>query len=415
MACFNTTSQRFVMFQTLRERLLSVYGARNRFMHTSTTMLRRGSNRTNSVALGGINQKWNYDGIARLEWIPDIRVIGSSNETLSYYELPSDVVLIPYHSLNAANPGHLVWDDFLPMYTLLVMFQLLDRDVLPLRMQLQDGRRGLWASCDFTDEKRSACQAMMDKFGPLLLGADSPYRLTSNADYSFQTRGGPARSELVCAPHAVAGMGSLTDHGPDKSHGWEERDYGSAHNHGRGGLLYDFRNYLLENVGLPPAPAQIPALSTSGRPTHRIVFSIKSSDIMARHMDFASQIEQVRRRFPDAIVESYIFKELSLREQLEIAGTTSVYVSLCGGGAVTAMFLPRGSSVVLYYGEDMGFTSSGKPSGTPALLDWDLFNSMSHLRVHWLPRNTMNGVADERALTELIQHELDIMNDHAFS
>jgi hypothetical protein len=412
MLCFNTSDQKFVVFQTMRERLLSVYLAKRPFAHSSTTLLRYGSNRTNSVALGGLNQKWSQDGISRLEWMPEIRVIESSNETMSYYELPSDVVLIPYHSLNAANPGHLIWDDFLPMFTLLSMFQLTDRDVLPLRMVLQDGQRGLWASCDHTDDKRQACQAMIDKFVALLLGDDSPYQVTSSLGYSFQTRGGPARSELVCARTAVAGMGTLTDHGAYKSHGWEEADYAVTHNHGRGGLLYEFRNYMLTNLGLPTHPRNLANGMTTRRSPHRIVFSIKSSDIMVRHLDFTKQSEQVRQAFPNEIVESYTFKELSVKEQLEIASGASVYITLCGGGAVTAMFLPKGSSVIVYYSESSGF-HNGRPSGTPALLDWDLFNSMSHLRVHWLPRNTMSGKTDGRALTLLIEHELEIIDSQA--
>ena len=388
-------------------------------MHASTTQLRYGANRTNSVSIGGINQKWGESGIARLEWFPHIVHHDDPTINITYYLLPDDVVLVPFHSLNGANPGHLVWDDFLPIYTLLGMFQLLPspsnnyqrRELLPLRYVLNDGQKGLWASCDMREEKTQDCRRMMNKFMPLLLGKDSSFNATSTQDFVFHESSETAgASDLVCASTAVAGIGSLTDHGVVKSHGWDEYDYLLTHNHGRGGVLYEFRNYLLENLGLPTDG--IPP----GVPEHRIVFSQRSSDIVVRNLDFKRQLEVVRNHFPQHSVENYVFKELSVPDQLNIARQTSIYVTLCGGGAVTAMFLPRGSTVIVYYSEDSGFdTQTGKPTGQPALLDWDLLNSMSHLRVHWLPRNTMGGRIDERALTLLIQQELDIIDSLAFS
>jgi len=61
--------------------------------------------------------------------------------------------------------------------------------------------------------------------------------------------------------------------------------------------------------------------------------------------------------------------------------------------------------VILYYSEDGG-AKNNRMTFKPALLDWDLFNAMSHLRVHWLPRNTVTTELDEQALVALIRHEL---------
>ena len=147
-----------------------------------------------------------------------------------YYALPDSVVLIPFHSLNGANPGHLVWDDFLPIYTLLHMFGLLpsdlnnnknnnNRQLLLLRHVLNDGQpRGLWASCDVRAEKKALCHKMMNKFLPLLVGTDndndkqSPFPLTTNRDFAFQPKkkgsNNEEGAELVCATNGLAGMGS---------------------------------------------------------------------------------------------------------------------------------------------------------------------------------------------------------------
>jgi len=417
MLCFNTTAHEYVVFHSEREFELARQVQQREYMHVSDMMHRL--NETNAMSIGGINLKWGKKGIPRLKWFPKI-VLADSNDMVTYYELPPATILIPFHSMNGANPGHLVWDDYLPMYTLLEMFQLNNErqyDLLPIRYKLQDGERGLWASCDLREEKTEACRHMMKKFFPLIAGVDSPYQFTTNEDtvlkeYSNHQPGPsgsrPASSDLVCARNAVAGMGSLTDHGLHKAHGWEEVDYLRVHNHGRGGSLYEFRNFMLRNMKMDTSP-----IYTRPKP-YRIVFSQKSSDIFIRSMDFERQIEIVKENFPDAVVENYIFKEHTLQEQIEIATNAAIYVTLCGGGAVTGMFLPKGASVLIYYAEDGGLYN-GKMNYKPALLDWDLFNSMSHLRVHWIPRNSRKTAIDENALIMLVRHELDLIESQAFA
>jgi hypothetical protein len=288
------------------------------------------------------------------------------------------------------------------------MYQLeAESDLLMMRYVLKDGR-GLWASCDFKDEKRDDCEKMHKKFMPLMMGPEPIHDLTTTENFQFQTKETTAKSNLVCARHGLAGFGPLTDHGTAKLHGWEEDDYKSTHNHGRGGMLYDFRNYMMTNVGLP--------IEYNHKPPFRIVFSEKSSNIPSRYIDFTTQIDMLRKSFNSKYVsvESYIFSELSLMEQLEIASQTSIFITGCGGGAVTATFLPRGASLILYYVEDGG-VEGGRDSGKPARLDWDIFNNMAYLKVHWLPRRTIQKEPDLRSLAFLVQHELDgLMRERSY-
>ena len=79
------------------------------------------------------------------------------------------------------------------------------------------------------------------------------------------------------------------------------------------------------------------------------------------------------------------------------------------------MFLPKGASIFLYYAEGRWVQKENRMTYKPALLDWDLFNAMSHLRVHWLPRNTMKTETDEDMIVELIRHELLFMDNHVFN
>jgi hypothetical protein len=127
--CFNTSSQRFVVFQSKSEHLLSDFLTQRQYdMHASSTLIRYKSNNNNTtiprpqtMSIGGINKKWGDGGIPRLEWFPDIvslaaettttassSISASSTTTWQYYELPPSFIMIPYHSLNGANPGEYV-------------------------------------------------------------------------------------------------------------------------------------------------------------------------------------------------------------------------------------------------------------------------------------------------------------------
>jgi hypothetical protein len=133
--CFNTSSQRFVVFQSKSEHLLSDFLTQRQYdMHASSTLIRykrnhvdiMGTNnntipRPQTMSIGGINKKWGDGGIQRLEWFPDIISLAAettsasastttttSSTTWQYYELPPSFIMIPYHSLNGANPGEYV-------------------------------------------------------------------------------------------------------------------------------------------------------------------------------------------------------------------------------------------------------------------------------------------------------------------
>eukprot|EP00523_Entomoneis_sp_CCMP467_P004885 CAMPEP_0168757340 /NCGR_PEP_ID=MMETSP0724-20121128/21118_1 /TAXON_ID=265536 /ORGANISM="Amphiprora sp., Strain CCMP467" /LENGTH=382 /DNA_ID=CAMNT_0008806151 /DNA_START=524 /DNA_END=1669 /DNA_ORIENTATION=- len=375
-----------------------------------------GSIRHPTVSLGGLNLKWGNKGMARLEkgmarleWFPDVQEYHASQNGFQYYELPSSVVLVPFHSMNAANPGHLVWDDFFSIYNLLHMFDLTDYELLLMRYVLQDNERGLWASCDFTDEKKKNCKHIGEVPSPLTGMDENSLQWSTTEEFNFVPNV-PGQSDLVCAANALAGLGSLTDHGFRKAHGWVPEDYNFTHNYGRGGLFRDFRNFVVHNLELPLNP--VPKIGP-----HRIVFSVNSSDIPSRVEDFQAQMELVQQHVPSAKVESYEFKHLSLKDQVAIASEAAIFITVCGGGAVTGMFLPAGASVILFYQERGGVRGGrhgrNEPTNTPAMLDWDLFNSITHLSVHWLPKTKMNEIEEQMAFISLIRYELKLIESRA--
>jgi hypothetical protein len=301
-----------------------------------------------------------------------------------------------------------VWDDFMSIFSLLEIFDLADRELMMMRYVLND--EPLWLSCD-DHSKKEECEKMTIKFLPLMVGNNARYRMSTTLDFDFAPHT-PGQSDLVCARSAVAGLGSLTDHGAsERGHGWELTDYEETHNHGRGAQIYAFRNFCLNNLGLPIVRA--PSASQS----RRIVFSQLSSGIKVRSSMFEEQMDMVKNIAPSASVDGYIFKDLSMKDQIKMMSETSMFLSFCGGGAAVATFMPQGASVILFYSKGARAAgASHKQRDYEAFLDWDLFQSMTHVRVHWVSADVLKddtGKANE-VLMQLIAHELSVMDSQAF-
>ena len=234
----------------------------------------------------------------------------------------------------------------------------------------------------------------------------------------------------------------LTDHG-EKLHGWSRKDYDSMHNHGRSSLLYEFRNFMVDNI-LRDAGAGVADHDWDGMgrrkrpkgPPYIVTVSVGSST--SRALQNQGHINELQKAFGDRIRTQIVTnKELSTFEQGErvarvlclrpppgvvsnsprgtmravrVAMNSAIYITMCGGGAVTAMFLPEGSSAILYYKEDGGI-EKGRKTQAPALLDWDVWNNMAWIRTHWMPTARMRLPSEVEALIKLVGHELDIMAD----
>jgi hypothetical protein len=271
--------------------------------------------------------------------------------------------------------GHLVWDDFLPIYTLLRMFSLLD-GYRPLLMRHVLEGEPLWSTCDMDDKKKEMCQEMLGKFLPLF--GLSLGQFSTNHDYRLTlTANGKQKSNLICSRQGAAGLGVLTDHGT-KTHGVQQSDYEVMHNYGRGGALLDFRNFMMSNLQL-----QNPS-GIQRRPPYIVTFALGSSQKKERHFSFTKQLRAVEDTFGSLVdVRTIHISKERLADQVNIASESAIYITACGGGAVTATFLSKGASLILFYTEQGGI-------GMPARLDWDILNNMAWIRSHWLPAKTMD-------------------------
>lgn len=396
--CFDTQRRDFVLFQSPQERKLDNYLKHHDMMHVSTIISRR--KQEHSVSIGSLNTKWSWKaGVPRLEWTP--RVVYEETPP-SYYEM--NVTWIPFHSMAGFNPGHLVWDDWLPIYTLMTLFQLDPTTTNKLLMRYVLPGKGMWATCDFNVLNKERCRKMFDKFLPLM-GMDSNFtKFTTNQNFELDEKV-PNRTRYVCARDGLAGIGILSDHGT-KTHGWEQADYMYTHNHARGQQLLDFSQFMIGNL-LPKEKRPPPTIQG---PPYKISFSTNSSQSITRGIDFQQQIELVKSSFPQDLVQvqAFEFKELSLKDQVRVAAESSIFITVCGGGAVTATFLPPGASLILYF-DATGGAKDNVYTGEPARLDWDYFEHSSAVSTHWLPTNTMNSKVDLQMLTDILTHELNTL------
>lgn len=429
--------------------------AKGKFRYSSTEILKSESNTEEEshspidVALGGINPLWEaiptkrvpYEiGIDKIRWAPKIY---DEMPTRKYYELDSNVVLVPYHSFAAANAGHLLWDDFLPIYNLLQIFGYETNHNSP-KHPTDETKKAyqhlllrvntlpqLFGSCDIRAKKRNACKKNLERFLPLF-GIDpntfstlTEARLTKDitkGDLVEQQKRANLPLYPICAKHAVAGLGWLTDHGI-RNHGWmanrekNSLDVALAHNVGRGPELYSFRNFVLNNIGFETNPWH------RGEVSFRILLSAHSSNHPDRSFGFQQQKGALQKAFPMAEVEVVELADMLPEDQIHlVSGQLSnenpnapqlyqhtIFVSACGGGSVTSFFLPRGSSLILYYNEIGGtdYFKDNQKTGGKALLDWDLMNNLGYLNVHWLPTGSMNDQEGIDSLISLVQHEIE--------
>jgi hypothetical protein len=368
------------------------------------------SRNASTVSIGGINPRWDIrspgdhpstKGSEKLEWFP--RIVRAE---AGVYQLPPSMLLMPFHSMAAHNVGHLLWDDLYPLYRLLQTFDLLNEHqfLLLIRYQLSEA---LYASCDIRRNKRIGCQANFETFLRPIMGVDPT---TFSTTRSFQWNRTVHRpSSLLCASKGVAGIGTLTDHGL-ADHGWDYLGHRVPHNLGHARDFWDFGRWALQNALGHAVPPKVP----------KIVFSLESSKDWDRRLDFVPYREALQAALQsgnvDVPIEAHRFWELSVEQQLQLTASTSILIATCGGGGVLPVtFLPRGSSMVVFYNPEGGYdySTGEKRPDWPVRLDWDLLqHAAAHVRVHWFPirvaDNHLGPIPDEDIdlFVKLIRHEL---------
>lgn len=289
------------------------------------------------------------------------------------------------------------------------------------------------------------------------LGEEPPHQHSKSSSSSS------SKPKLICARNGLAGFGAISDHVPYKGHGWERWDYEESHNYGRGGKFWEFRNYMIHNLfasfpkttpttdvdtrwghyrqGVTEKLAAKSVLLTTEQlslyPPHSITdlgpdeplvvllsaFSnnrgggsmegeINDLRFAIRDMGGAYQALHGRPPTPGDIgarvailPEVHIFSKYTIEAQIQMASRAAVLVTSCGGGAITAAFLPKGAGLQIYYRERGGIENN-RQTRLPARLDWDFFNNAGYLHNNWIPIQAAENVVQKRENTNLLLEQL---------
>ncbi len=401
--CFNVTSKNFVLIESNQTQKIQ------QLLRKISHPVSISTNWDTALALSPVNKEfWSPDDFNRVKWFPDRAIQSTLDKEKGYYQLDSGVVMVPFLLYGASNPGHVVWDNFIPIYKLLTMFGLMwneeldgiaqpkSKQALLLHFELE---KQLFGMC-YRPKERAECHAMIRKLLPIMGLSDDNLGSTNNGtiQLSSNAEAGPL-SDLVCAKNGAAGIGMLSDHGL-KGNGQLVEDIPSFHNNGKGDLVFQFRNFALQKMGLKSNDKY---LLQQDLP-FRVTISTNSSRASKRILDFEPYKIAIEKAFDPSklAVEMYELKKIPLRQQMRIATETLFYFSACGGSVVTATFLPRGASLILFYSIMRGPTR-------PARLDFDLLNNLPYVRVHWFPRTPMHKPDVVRSIILLMEAEMEAL------
>ena len=396
--CFDMKEKEFVLFQSSAEHNIE----KSIREHGNPHFFTFGSALNTSLSLGSLNLQWTEKdyGVPSLEWTPKLLIGDAELRKSGFYQLAPGKFFLPFHSMAAINPGHLIWDDFLPIYLLLTAFQTNNiQDMVLVRYVLKNRERALWATCDLRDATLAVCKRYFKKFLPLMGIPHQSMRSTEDSILTLSD-GQSAKSKYVCADAGFAGMGMFSDHG-QKAHGWNQQDYDVAQNIGRAESFYNFRNFMLKNIQIDP---EINIKSSS---TFYITFATPSSKDRSRRPSILKHtllVKDTFKEYNDVNIREVNFSQLNLEEQLKVVSESSILISVCGGGAVTAMFLSKGASLIMLYPDEP--ERRGKKN-YPARLDWDFFSNQGYFRVHWVPISSMQEKKDMDLFIEILKYDLE--------
>ena len=284
--------------------------------------------------------------------------------------------------------GHLIWDDFLGIYSLLDMFDQTNDNLILTHMVRP-------ATKDFDGDEPLPDSDITRKFIPLM-GSHKYDFQTLEDDYTLKLKDkkvNDKKRHVICADNGLIGSGLFSDHGDRLWRGHFASDVEYPHNHGRGGQFRRFRQWMMEHIGVDPnSPIQ--------RDPYLIIVS-QSSSTKEDHRDvkFEAQIAAWKEDVGDrAIVKSIQLSKLPLIEQVELFSRTAIFVSVVGSATVLGTFLPKGASVILYNNE--------------LKLDWDFWNNFPQIKVRWVPVEEMEDDFYLQGLVEVVQNQLDSLDAH---
>jgi Glycosyltransferase 61 len=269
------------------------------------------------------------------------------------------------------NLGHLLWDLWLPLHSMLDVFGIIQK---PLLLTYDHTKR----------------QCIL----PIRRSMENLFGIQNDILVNKQIQIPQSKSSYICSDHTVVGYGWLNDHGFN-NHGWIDSEMEYPVNYQRGMEFRQFRKYLLAKIGLEAESNAAIDISTP----LLIIFSQRSSSDNRRSLEFSTEIMLAKdlplRSQVQISVQIMDHRNMTLNAQLQLVSTASIFVTAAGGGSFPAFFLPKGAVLIVY--------------GDPNMhLDSDVYNNYGgQIRIHWM--SIRSKEKDLQLLHHLLLDEIEML------
>jgi hypothetical protein len=386
--CYNVDTQTFLYFTSREERDLQLLLEEAGFaqshlvaFNSMTWSNNRASKSTKSVSLGTIHSV--ADTSHEQWWFPQVIADPTEQRALlsqGYYQMPDNATLFPFVPSPLSFDA---WRDCFAMYTVLAMFGL--EYQLPVLLD--------YTSAD-SDRPSTFSSDLASIFGvqPDNLGTRHDATLLA-VDHNDPL------SHIVCAPTGVAGLGMLAaTHQLLPNKDVDDNDDEPpilTHTIGRGIALYEFRLYVLRNLGIiqdNQSTAKMTVTLAYESPADRNGWPQQLQDHLTPMLD--------QRDLSLSVLDA---PTLSVHDLAWVATQSLVYIAQADAERtlVAATCLPRGSTLVLLDNDD---SNESRLRAQSLRSERYVMDSAGYFRVHWIPwpPATAGATLTSEALSQVV-------------
>jgi hypothetical protein len=327
-------------------------------------------------------------------------------------EFPTDVVALsagkrnPFFLLyrtSQANFGHIIWDDFLSLYTQLDLFELdEDQTIMPVPffMDPKDDRVYLGLGCypATAVERYTSCAKLYRRIFPAVwhLQTDCSGDIIRSSNWlqgdqsvglwikhpkepckNVDTKHNNVDAEYVLIPNMTVGSGRAALFSC----------YGECTIF-RGPQLFRFRNYLMR---------QMIGDAYNKPPIGYITFSLPfgSSRGKGEVTLFEKEIQLVRQKYGEHAVKAVDMANITMREQAELVGNSVVFFTNHGGGSASTTFLPKGATALVYWAEFKR--------------DIEFYQSVGFFQTKWISKSERSEMGKIISIVDFAVHQASNM------
>jgi hypothetical protein len=210
----------------------------------------------------------------------------------------------------------------------------------------------------------------------------------------FHQKQNLTQSKLLCFSNVLVGTGLLTDHGRDRNrHGWLLDEVSETmvdvHNIGRGDIYLDYRNELWKRAFINHTVELNSSVDILIN-VKRKFFNQDDRKFDASREDINRYVEHIHEDFNDLnVLSSEVdLSTMKFTDQMLLLNRTKVFITPPGGSSFSALFLPKGSTIIFVY----------KKNSPRKHLDKVFWNNLSYVYTRWIEIDNMLNMTLSREI-----------------